>query len=182
MEDEKIIALYFDRDEQAIYETREKYGPYCTAIAYNILSSFEDTEECISDTYLRTWNSIPPNSPKSLKGYVGRIAHNLALTMLRNRSTKKRCVITEVLEELQIPSLEDPTETVEQKETAKLISDFLWTLPVEKRRIFVLRYWYFETIPSISRTTGWKETRIKSELSRIRKKLKKHLEQEGVMP
>ena len=182
MEDEKIIALYFDRDEQAIYETREKYGPYCTAIAYNILSSFEDTEECISDTYLRTWNSIPPNSPKSLKGYVGRIAHNLALTMLRNRSTKKRCVITEVLEELQIPSLEDPTETVEQKETAKLISDFLWTLPVEKRRIFVLRYWYFETIPSISRTTGWKETRIKSELSRTRKKLKKHLEQEGVMP
>jgi len=182
MEDEKIIALYFDRDEQAIYETREKYGPYCTAIAYNILSSFEDTEECVSDTYLRTWGSIPPNSPKSLKGYVGRITHNLALTMYRRRKTKKRCVITEVLEELQIPSLEDPTETVERKETAKLISDFLWTLPVEKRRIFVLRYWYFETIPSISRTTGWKETRIKSELSRIRKKLKKHLEQEGVTP
>ena len=182
MEDEKIIALYFDRDEQAIYETREKYGPYCTAIAYNILSSFEDTEECVSDTYLRTWDSIPPNSPKSLKGYVGRITHNLALTMLRSRSTKKRNVITEVLEELQIPSLEDPVETVGRKETAKLISDFLWTLPVEKRRIFVLRYWYYETIPSISRTTGWKETRIKSELSRIRKKLKKRLEQEGVMP
>lgn len=182
MEDEKIISLYFDRDEQAIYETREKYGPYCTAIAYNILSSFEDTEECVSDTYLRTWDSIPPNSPKSLKGYVGRIAHNLALTMFRRRSTKKRCVITEVLEELQIPSLEDPTETAERKETAKLISDFLWTLPVEKRRIFVLRYWYYETIPSISRTTGWKETRIKSELSRTRKKLKNYLEQEGGMP
>ena len=182
MEDEKIIALYFDRDEQAIYETREKYGPYCTAIAYNILSSFEDTEECVSDTYLRTWDSIPPNSPKSLKGYVGRITHNLALTMYRRRKTKKRCVITEVLEELQIPSLEDPTGTVERKETAKLISDFLWTLPVEKRRIFVLRYWYFETIPSISRTTGWKETRIKSELSRTRKKLKNYLEQEGVAP
>lgn len=182
MEDKKIIALYFDRDEQAIYETREKYGLYCTAIAYNILSSFEDTEECVSDTYLRTWNSIPPNSPKSLKGYVGRITHNLALTMFRKRRAKKRCVITEVLEELQIPSLEDPTETVERKETAKMISDFLWTLPVEKRRIFVLRYWYYETIHSISQTTGWKETRIKSELSRIRKKLKKHLEQEGVMP
>ena len=165
MEDEKIIALYFDRDEQAIYETREKYGPYCTAIAYNILSSFEDTEECVSDTYLRTWNSIPPNRPKSLKGYVGRITHNLALSMLRNRSAKKRSVITEVLEELQIPFLEDPVETAERKETAKLISDFL-----------------YETIPAISWATGWKETRIKSELSRIRRKLKQHLEQEGVTP
>ena len=182
MEDEKIIALFFDRDERAIFETREKYGPYCTAIAYNILSSFEDTEECVSDTYLRTWNSIPPNSPRSLKGYVGRITHNLALTMYRRRTAKKRNVITEVLEELQIPSLEDPVETTERKETARLISDFLRALPAEKRRIFVLRYWYYETIPSISRTTGWKETRIKSELSRTRKKLKKHLEQEGIMP
>ncbi|MBQ9268730.1 MAG: RNA polymerase sigma factor [Oscillospiraceae bacterium] len=181
MEDEKIIALFFDRDEQAIFETREKYGPYCTAIAYNILSSFEDTEECVSDTYLRTWNSIPPNCPRNLKGYMGRITHNLALTMYRRRSAKKRSVITEVLEELQIPSLEDLVETAERKETARLISDFLRALPAEKRRIFVLRYWYYETIPSISRTTGWKETRIKSELSRIRKKLKKHLEQEGVM-
>ena len=181
MEDEKIIALFFDRDEQAIFETREKYGPYCTAIAYNILSSFEDTEECVSDTYLRTWNSIPPNCPRNLKGYMGRITHNLALTMYRRRSAKKRSVITVVLEELQIPSLEDLVETAERKETARLISDFLRALPAEKRRIFVLRYWYYETIPSISRTTGWKETRIKSELSRIRKKLKKHLEQEGVM-
>ena len=182
MEDEKIISLYFDRDEQAIYETRQKYGPYCTAIAYNILSSFEDTEECVSDTYLRTWDSIPPNRPRSLKGYVGRITHNLALTILRNRSVKKRNVITEVLEELQVESLDDPQETVEQKELSRIVSDFLRSLPVEKRRVFVLRYWYYETIPSISRATGWKETRIKSELSRTRKKLKNYLEQEGVAP
>ena len=83
MEDEKIIELYFARDEAAIYETRAKYGLYCTAIAYNILSSFEDTEECVSDTYLHTWNSVPPNRPGNLKGYVGRITHNLALTMFR---------------------------------------------------------------------------------------------------
>ena len=182
MEDEKIIELYFARDETAIYETREKYGPYCTAIAYNILTSFEDTEECVSDTLLRTWNSIPPAVPRRLKGYVGRITHNLALSMFRARSARKRCVITEVLEELQIASLDDPEESALQKETAKAISDYLWTLPAEKRRIFVLRYWYYETIPSISRTTGWKETRIKSELSRIRKKLKQHLEQEGITP
>ena len=182
MEDEKIIALYFDRDEQAIYETREKYGPYCTAIAYNILSSFEDTEECTADTYLRTWNSIPPNRPTHLKGYVGRIAHNLALTRFRDRSTKKRSGITEVLEEMQIESLDDPQEAAEQKELARIISSFLRSLPEEKRRVFVLRYWYYETIPAIARATGWKETRIKSELSRTRKKLKKYLEQEGVTP
>ena len=182
MEDEKIIDLFFERDERAIYETREKYGPYCTAIAYNILSSFEDTEECVSDTYLRIWNSIPPNRPRSLKGYVGRITHNLALSMFRKRNTKKRGVIREVLDELQIPDLSDPAETAERKETARLISDFLWTLPVENRRVFVLRYWYYETIPSISRATEWKETRIKSELSRTRKKLKHYLEQEGVTP
>ena len=182
MEDEKIITLFFDRDERAIFETREKYGPYCTAIAYNILSSFEDTEECVSDTYLRAWNSIPPNHPRSLKGYVGRIAHNLALSMFRKQNAKKRGVIQEVLDELQIPDLSDPAETAELKETARLISDFLWTLPEERRRVFVLRYWYYETIPSISRTTGWKETRIKSELSRTRNKLKHYLEQEGFTP
>ena len=182
MEDEEIIALYFDRNEQAVYETREKYGPYCTAIAYNILSSFEDTEECVSDTWLRTWDSIPPKRPQSLKGYVGRIAHNLALTMYRRQHAQKRSVITEVLEELQISSLSDPEETLEQKELASLISRFLRTLPLEKRRVFVLRYWYYETIPSIARTTGWKESRIKSELSRTRKKLRNYLEQEGFTP
>ena len=93
MEDEKIIEMYFARDEAAIYETRAKYGPYCTAIAYNILSSFEDTEECVSDTYLHTWNSIPPNRPENLKGYVGRITHNLALTIFRKRNAKKRCAV-----------------------------------------------------------------------------------------
>ena len=179
MEDEKIIELYFARDETAFYETRAKYGPYCTAIAYNILSSFEDTEECISDTYLHTWNSIPPNRPENLKGYVGRITHNLALTMFRKRNAKKRCAITDVLEELQIPSLDDPRETVERKEFSQIISDYLWTLPEEKCRIFILRYWYYESIQSISRATGWKEARIRSELSRIRKKLRSYLEQEG---
>ena len=181
MEDETIIALYFARDEAAIIETREKYGAYCTKIAYNILRSFEDTEECVSDTYLRTWNSIPPNRPESLKGYVGRIAHNQALTMFRKKNAKKRCAVTEVLEELQIPSLDDPLETTEQKELAWKISDFLRTLPVERCRIFVLRYWYYDSVPEIARAAGWRESRVRSELSRTRKKLIRYLEQEGYL-
>ena len=182
MEDEKIIELYFARDDSAILETREKYGPYLTAIVYNILCSFEDTEECVSDTYLHTWNAIPPAHPGNLRGYVGRIAHNLALSRYRHEHTRKRGVLTEVMDELQIYALEDPEETVERKELARSISEFLRTLPAEKRKVFVLRYWYYESLSSIARAVNWKEARVKTELYRMRKKLKTHLIQEGITP
>ena len=100
MEDEKILALYQSRNESAIAETDRKYGSYCGAIAYNILMSYEDSDECVQDTWLKTWNAIPPEVPRRLKSFVGRITHNLAIDRYRKNMRQKRCTLDEVLAEL----------------------------------------------------------------------------------
>lgn len=179
MEDERIIELYNRRSETAIAETRNKYNGYCTSIAYRVLASFEETEECVSDVYLKVWNVIPPTQPRSLKAFLGRITHNLALNRYRCMTAKRRSVFTEVLEELEIPDLEEPNDVLECKELAAQISVFLRSLPTLKQKIFLLRYYEYESIGEISRKTGLKETRISTELYRMRNKLKSHLEQEG---
>ena len=179
MEDEKIIELYFARSETAIAETERKYNGYCTSLAYRILASFEDTEECVSDVYLNVWNTIPPTRPGSLKAFVGRITHNLALNRYRSRKAQKRSALTEVLEELDIPDLEEPGDVLERKELARQISVFLRTLPSMKQEIFLLRYYQYAPLSAIRQRTGLKEDRISTELYRMRKKLKHHLEQEG---
>jgi RNA polymerase sigma-70 factor (ECF subfamily) len=179
LEDERIIELYFERSEDAIKETKIKYNSYCTKIAYNILASFEDTEECVSDTYMHTWNAIPPSKPNDLKAFIGRITRNLSLNRLKANSAKKRGEIALILDELQISSLETPYDEVEKKMVADSITRFLQTLAPVKQQIFVLRYWYFESISAISQKTGWKKASIKSELYRLRSKLKSHLEKEG---
>lgn len=179
MEDENIIALYNQRSELAIAKTRQKYGGYCTSIAYRILSSFEETEECVSDVYISTWNAIPPTQPKSLKAFLGRITHNLALNRYRGLTAKKRGSFTEVLEELDIPALEEPGDVLERKELATQISAFLRSLPPLKQKIFLLRYYQYEPLSVIRQKTGLREDRISTELYRMRKKLKQHLEQEG---
>lgn len=179
MEDHEIITLYNQRSEAAIEATRQKYGSYCTSIAYHILSSFQDTEECISDVYLNVWNAIPPTQPKSLKAFLGRITHNLALNRYRSSTAQKRGCFTEVLEELEIPALEEPSGILERKELAARISAFLRTLSPPKRQIFLLRYYQYEPLSTIRQKTGLKEARISTELYRMRKKLKRQLEQEG---
>lgn len=179
MEDQKIIQLYFDRSELAITETKEKYGRYCTAIAYNILGSFEETEECVADTYMSVWNTIPPQQPEDLKAYLGRIVSNHALSRYRASHAKKRSSFSTVLEELEITALNDPCQELEQKELAGVISDFLRKLPPLKRRLFVLRYWHYYPVKSISQKTGLKEERVSVELYRIRNRLRRYLEKEG---
>lgn len=179
MEDEKILDLYFQRSEEALVETKRKYDGYCSSIAYNILASFEDTQECVSDTYFHTWNAIPPARPQNFRGYIGRITRNLALDRYRSNLSRRRSVFTEVLQEFEVISLEEPGSELERKELAKAVSDFLRTLPEVKQKMFILRYWYSESIRSISQSTGLKENRISTELYRMRKRLKIHLEQEG---
>lgn len=179
MEDHEIVALYLSRSEQAIIETDSKYGWYLKSIAYHILSSFEDSEECVQDTYLHAWNAIPPVIPKNLKGYVGRITHNLALNRYRNDHAKRRGELTAVLDELQVADLHSVEESAEVKELAAKISDFLRAQPEMKRQIFVLRYWYYESVAEISRETGIKPERISTELYRMRKKLLTYLNKEG---
>jgi len=179
MEDEKIIELYFARSGTAIEETRQKYGAYCTTIAYNILANVEDTEECVSDAYLHTWNAIPPTKPKSFRTYLGKITHNLALTKFRRNNAQKRSGLTLVLDELQLASLDDPVDKVECKELSKTISEFIRSLSVKNQRVFVLRYWYFDSISNIASKTGMTDEQVKAGLYRMRKSLRRHLEQEG---
>lgn len=179
MEDENILALYQSRNEAAIVETNRKYGSYCGAIAYRILMSYEDTDECVQDTWLKTWNAIPPERPQRLKSFVGRITHNLAIDRYRRNARQKRCTLDEVLTELQVSELSDPEQSAEIKELSRMISDFLRAQPPEKRVLFVRRYWYVDSISEISRKTGMKEDRIRTELYRMRKKLRLCLEKEG---
>lgn len=179
MEDEKILRLYQQRSETAIAATGEKYGGYCHTIAYNILASYEDSDECVWDTWLRTWNAIPPAWPKSLKSFVGRITHNLAIDRYRHDQRRGGGSMAEVLEELQAGALSDPEETAEAETLRQCVTAFLRAQPREKRRLFIMRYWYMYSTMEISRKTGLKEERIRTELYRLRKKLRTHLEKEG---
>lgn len=179
MEDSKIVDLFFARNEDAIAETQQKYGWYCTSIAYNILSSIEDSEECVSDAFLNTWNSIPPKRPDNLKAYVGRITRNLSLNRLKSNRARTRGEMVVVLEELQITSIETPDDEMERRLLSDTITEFLHTLTPVKQQMFVLRYWYIEPIESISKKTGWKSHSIRSELYRLRKQLERYLREEG---
>lgn len=183
MEDHEIIALYWERSELAIAESRKKYGGYCTSIAYNILASQEDTDECVADTFFRAWNAIPPTRPNSLKLFLGRITRNLSLSRLRERGREKRgggqpALALEELKEC-VASNDDPFSALEEKRLAGAISDFLRELSPEKRNLFILRYWYLCSIGEISRKTGAQEGKIKSALFRIRRELRHYLEKEG---
>ena len=179
MTDEEIVALYFARNEDAIAETGKKYGWYCSTVAYNILRSLEDSEECVSETWLRAWNSIPPKRPDRLKPYLGRITRNLALDRVRADAARKKTEVPMILEELNVASLDTPEDALEQKRLSEAVSAWLYTLPPGKQRVFVLRYWYFEPLKEISRKTGWKENRLMVELYRMRGKLKRYLQKEG---
>ena len=154
MNDQKIIELYFARDERAISETSEKYGIYLSAIANNILCNTEDSRECINDTYLSAWNTIPPKRPERLSTFLGKICRNLAFNKYRHDRREKRgggeCAL--VLDELsEIVSGRDDVEgTVERSELVREINSFLGLLNDRQRSIFILRYWYFCSIEDIS--------------------------------
>ena len=185
LEDSQIIALYFGRLEQAIVETDRKYGPYCFQIASHILSSPEDGEECVSDTYLTAWKSIPPNRPDRLAPFLGKITRHIALDRWRRRLAQKRGggEVQLALEELEdcIPGKDTPEEALHQKQFREGLNRFLESLPEQERVIFVSRYWYLRSIREISQGTGLSEGSIKTRLSRTRKKLRFYLEQEDLL-
>ncbi len=183
MEDEKIIDLYWDRSESAITETKKKYGNYCKSIAFNILSNHEDTEECINDTYLALWNTIPPNRPVRLLAFIGRITRNIALDKYDFYTAKKRNAKFDlILSELGdcIPSSDNVELQYEARQTAKEISDFLRSIDYESRNVFLRRYWYADSISEVAKRFKMSESKVKSMLFRTRKKLKLYLEKEGI--
>ena len=182
MTDNEIIELYWQRDESAIEKTESKYGQYCYSVAYNILHNSEDALECVNDTYMGAWNSIPPHRPEVLSAFLGRITRNIAIKKLRGRNAKKRgggekTLVFDELEEL-VPSGKAIDDELEAKELAKIIDGFLRTLTDEERRIFICRYWYFDSVEEISKRFGFSQSKVKMKLMRTRKKLLDRLEKE----
>lgn len=183
MEDTAIIELYFSRCQTALKETEIKYGRFIYSLANNILSSAEDTEECVNDTYLRLWNSIPPNNPGNFIAYIGKITRNTAVSILRHNTAAKRNSSGDVLlSELEdcIPSRDSINEEADMKYLSEIISGWLKTLDPDMRVLFVKRYWYGESVQELSMQTGIRPAKISSYLFSLRKKLKKVLEEKGV--
>lgn len=184
MDDSKIVDLYFARNERAIQETEQKYGRYCHYVANNILSSDEDSEECVNDTYLRTWNSIPPSKPENLKAFLGKITRNLALDMYDKSHAKKRNDAIElVFEELE-ECLSDHSshgKMVEEIALKSALNSFLSSLDQKKRLLFMQRYWYLLSVKDIATKNKLSENNVKITLLRLRSKFKKHLEKEGII-
>ena len=183
MEDEKIVELYFERNEQAILETANKYGNYCMSIAKNILGNKEDSEECVNDTYLNTWNSIPPHRPKMLSTFVGKIVRNLAFNRYKYNRAEKRGggELPLVLDELAecVSGDDNVFDTYIMNKLTNSINDFLASLSEDKRNIFIRRYWYTESINEIAKSYGKETQTITMMLKRIRTKLHNYLIERG---
>ena len=183
MEDSEIVALYWQRNEAAIGETRRKYGRYLAKIAHNILSSREDGEEIVNDTCLKAWNSIPPDRPDSLAAFLGKITRRLSIDALRTRTRVKRgageyALSLSELEEC-IPGETGPEEQLELSLLAQAISNYLRTLAPQARNAFIGRYFYLDPLKEVAAHLGMSESKAKTVLYRVRQGLKTYLTQEG---
>lgn len=184
MEDSKIISLFFERSEQAIRELDCKYGGAVRKTAANILDDRQDVEECVNDTYLKVWNSIPPHAPNPLAAYVCRISRNLAINRYHaNHAGKRGTNYGLVLDEMEecIPSGVSVETELEAKELSAAINRFLSTLPPEDRFLFVRRYWYADSVADLAAVTNSKVSRISVRLFRLREKLRNKLVKEGFL-
>ena len=182
MEDQGIIDLFFERSEQAITETDKKYGGYCYAIAYNILSSREDSEESVSDTYLETWKVIPPYRPKYFFAFLASICRHISLNRLDWKlAAKRKADVVSLAEEMELCIPDASHErALRGKEIGQLLDTFLESLPRDSRMIFLRRYWYADTISEIARRYGMTESKVKMQLHRTKEKLRAFLEKEGI--
>lgn len=182
MDDSKIMELYFSRDEKAIKETDRKYGKLCHHIAYNILQNNEDSEECVNDTYIGVWNAIPPERPNHFMAFVCKIARNLALKRLEAETRQKRSLATVIsiseLEEI-LPD-ENIAADISNEEIGKAISTFLRKEKTDIRKVFIRKYYFFDSISDIAEHYGFTESKVKNMLYHTRNKLKEYLIKEGI--
>jgi len=184
MTDTEIIDLFFERSEQAIAELAKKHGGAVSRIAYNILGNYQDAEECINDTWLGTWNAIPPSRPAPLRSFVCRIARNLATKKYHANSAQKRDSQYDVaLDELAecIPDSENVEDAYGAKELAAAINRFLDTLDYLDKFVFMRRYWYSDSLTDISNMSGLSYKTVSVRLTRVKEKLKKYLTKEGLL-
>ena len=177
MTDQEIISLYFQRNERAIQETDRKYGKACMQISMNILQSRPDAEECVNDTYLNTWNAIPPTNPRSLYAFVCRVTRNLSLTRLRSLTAAKRNRdLTVSFEELEacIPAAIEDSNLL-----AALLNSFLEGLEETDRVLFVGRYWYSYATDDLANSMGLTKKAVYMRLYKIRERLRAYLGERG---
>ena len=184
MNDREIIALYLQRSEEAIRASIDSYGSYCRAIAARILDDPEDVEEAVADTWLRAWESIPPQNPRHLRLYLGKLTRNLALSRWRKNTAQCRGSgqVMLALEELGecVSTSDTPEALLDTKALAASISAFLRRLPARQKQIFLRRYFYLEETASIAASLGTKEVNIRMTLSRLRKKTERLLTTGGI--
>ncbi len=183
MEDNKIIELYNQRSEIAIAETERKFGKMLYKIAYSILSNHEDSEETVSDTYEKAWETIPPEFPIMLGAWLGKITRNFAIGKYRRGRAQKRSGIEIMLSELEecVPSNSDTERESEEGEITAAINYWLESIGREERIVFVKRYWYGKTVSEIGEETGISPKKLSSKLFRLRKNLKEFLGKEGIL-
>ena len=183
MDDNEIIELFFARDEGAIEAVSREYGAYCTAIAKGILGDQGTAEECVNDTWLKCWQSIPPQRPQSLKGFVGRVARNQALSVWRSENTQKRgggqaALALDELSEV-VSGGETPEGALDRAAFQAALDGFLDALPQRNRSLFLRRYWYLDSVEALAKRFSMSRTQVTTTLHRLRQRLRVHLEQEG---
>ena len=183
MDDYEIIRLYWDRNDQAIYATAEKYGGYCKSIARNILNNEEDAEECVNDTYMNAWNAMLAHWPKQLATFLGKITRNLSFNKYKRNHAEKRGggELALALDELGdcVSGASDVEHIIDQKELVKTINLFVSSLSAEKRNIFARRYWYVDSVSEIAKDYGMLPGSVSKILERTRKQLKVYLTERG---
>lgn len=183
MDDNKIIGLFLARDEGAIEAASREYGPYCTAIARGILDDQGAAEECVNDTWLKCWQSIPPRQPRSLKGFAGRIVRNLALSARRAGTARKRGggQVELALDELSevVSGGDTPEDALDRQAFRAALDSFLAGLPEQNRNLFLRRYWYLDSVEALAKRFRMSRTQVTTTLYRLRQKLRAHLNQEG---
>lgn len=183
MDDNEIIGLFLARDEGAIEAASREYGAYCTVIARGILEDQGAAEECVNDVWLKCWQSIPPQHPRSLKGFAGRIARNLALSARRAGTAQKRGggQVELVLDELSeaVSGGDTPEGALDRQAFRAALDSFLAGLPEQNRGLFLRRYWYLDSVEALAKRFHMSKTQVTTTLYRLRQKLRAHLKQEG---
>lgn len=185
MEDRDIVALYWDRDEEAIAHTQRQYGSYLYKIAFQVLADREDSEESVNDTYWKAWGSIPPHRPGVLRTYLGKITRQLSIDRLRGRDRTKRRASEYALSLSELEECVSAGDVTQEQVDLRLLCEsiqrFLSALPREARTVFVGRYYYLDPLRDIAGYQGMSQAKVKSLLYRTRQGLKRHLEQEGFL-
>ena len=183
MEDTAIINLYFDRSEEAIQATAQKYGRYCFSIAWNVLYDKEDSDECVNDTWLRAWNAMPPHRPSLLAAFLGKITRHLSFDRYKKLHREKRGghQLDAVLDELAecVSGVDDTERQWEEKALIEEINRFLFRLPEDRRYLFIRRYWYADSISQIAGRMNMSVNQVSVILSRLRRRLKDDLIERG---